>query len=322
MGLLVVGFAVIAIASLLWLVPTSPTTSTVGEHSTTTVSGIAGRNGTTAVQRHTTTTAPRARRSDAVLVALVTLGGGLITLAVLWDRIQELTIGGVSVQLADAAVALPDIDVVEAEAVHADTLESTAAREISKKVQEIADKRHGFVRVDLREGGLWRPVNLRMFVVLLAHRTAAEVIVFSGRGAAGPSTYLGAASAKRLAKRLEAEDSVLLAARQATDNMPMGSDQAVAVGMKFFEVLKDRRPDLANSQERVDRVGLIRLADEELIEDSVESERKSILSTQQQHAILRFSLPYVPITDGCRLDSVADQRRLAQRVALAATAAG
>jgi len=319
--LVVVGFAVILIGIALWLVPTSSTTSTVTERSTTTAAGNSARNGTTTVQRTTRTTAPGATRSDAVMVALVTLGGALLIVAVMWDRIQGFAFAGVSVQLADAGFLVEKIEIVEAAAIGGDWPYSTRAEDIGKKVRVIAEQRRGFVLVSLVSGGFWRPSKLCMFMVLLAHRSRVEVIVFIGDGASGEQTYLGAADLETLAEKLEKGNEALATAREKTDGMPMRSEkEALELGTAFFGVLETENSEWALSNDRVDKAGLALLAGPLLTTDCVESDDRKTLSSQQQRASLVFPLVYVPITDCGRLVSVADKQRLATRIARAATA--
>ncbi len=320
--LLVFGFAVILSGITFWLVPTSSTTSTVTERSTTTAAGNSAGNGTTTVQRTTRTTAPGATRSDAVLVALVTLGGALLIVAVMWDRIRGFTFAGVSVQLADAGFLVEKIDIVEAEAIGGDTPDNTHADDLAKKVREIAEKRRGFVLVSLADGKLWRPAKLCMFLVLLAHRSRAEAIVFIGDGPSGAQTYLGAANLEALAGKLEKDNDALATTHKETCGMSMCSDdEAGELGRKFFLALELKNNEWAvTSKERVDKALLAHLAGPVLTTESVEADDMRTLSSQQQRAILVFPLAYVPITNRGRLVSVADGKRLDRRIALAATA--
>jgi hypothetical protein len=165
-----------------------------------------------AFDKATTTRAPGTGRSDAVLVALLTFGAGLLLAATLRARIQEFAIGGVSIKLTEAAVASPGIALVDMEAPYVSSVDSTPINEIAKEADAIARRGVGLVRVDLRGGDLWAPLKFSVFVLLLAHRANAEVMVFSGDGKAGRDTFIGAASIARLANRLAADDPTLAAA--------------------------------------------------------------------------------------------------------------
>lgn len=314
-AIFVLGLATVIAAFVVWVVPTSNGTTTVSERSTTAVTGSAGTN-TTAVNKTTTTRAPGAGRSDTVLVALLTFGVGLVLTASFWDRIQTLAVGGVSITLSDAAVAAPGIALVDAAAAHVDALDGTAAGTIAQEVDAVAKRGLGLVRIDLRGGDLWAPLNLSLFVLLLAHRSNAEVIVFTGYGEAGPDTYFGAVSIEALADKLAADDLDLAVAYRANETMPIDNQEsAFALGQAFFEKLIQRDPSRAQSPERVDLKRLQTLAGRTLITASVQSEGERNLSKQQQRAILAFPLPFVPITDHRRLDQIVDRPRLADKIA-------
>jgi hypothetical protein len=328
-AIFVLGLAAVAATFVVWLIPTSSDTTTTRERSTTAATNSAGGKDTTAVDKTTVTRAPGANRSDTVVVALLTFGGGLLLAASFWNRIHSLAIGGVSITLADAAVATPGIALVDTAAVHVETRTSTAVDEIVPQVDSVAKRDLRLVCIDLRAGDLWAPLNLKLFVLMLSRRTNAEVIVFLGQGEAGPKTYFGAASVTRLADKLAADDPDLAAAHRATERIPLDrSEQAVgerSIGRSFFDKLQELDPSRAEgarvTEERVDLGTLQALAGRALIVDSVSSEGPRILSNRQQRAVLAFPLPYVPITDRGRLDELVDRSRLAERIALSAVGA-
>jgi hypothetical protein len=327
-AIFLLGLAAVVAAFVVWLIPTSSGTTTTRERSTTATNGGGGKD-RTAVDKTTVTRAPGANRSDTAFVALLTFGGGLLLAASFWNRIHSLAIGGVSVTLADAAVAPPGIALVDTAAVHVETRTSTAVDEIVPQVDSVARRDLRLVCVDLRAGDLWAPLNLSLFVLLLARRTNAEVIVFLGQGEAGPKTYFGAASVTRLADKLAADDPDLAAAHRATEKIPLDRSELAAgersIGRTFFDKLQELDPSRAEgsrvTEERVDLSTLQALAGRALITESVPSEGERTLSSRQQRAILAFLLPYVPITDRSRLDEIVDRARLAERIALSVTGA-
>jgi hypothetical protein len=318
------GLAAVIAAFVLWLIPTSSGTTTTRERSTTGVTDSTGGTNTTTVDRTTVTRAPGADRSDTVIVALLTFGGGLLLVASFWNRIHSLAIGGVSITLEDAAVATTGIALVDTAAAHVETRTSTAVDELGPQVASVAKRDLRLVCVDLRVGDLWAPLNLSLFVLLLAHRSKAEVIVFLGEGEAGPKTYFGTAAVERLADKLAADDPDLAAAHRATERIPLDRSELApgekSIGRSFFDELQKRDPTRAEgarvTEERVDLSALQALAGQALITESVQSEGERTLSSQQQHAVLTFPLPYVPITDRGRLDELIDRSQLAERIAL------
>lgn len=159
-AVLALGVAAVIAAFVLWLVPTSRSTTTVAESSTTTVSRSAGPDGTTTVRKTTGTTAPGAARSDVILVALLTFGVGLVLAAGIWDRLQEFSVGGVSIKLVETIVDAPGIALIDAVAAGVAAPMSTSFTNIARGVDSTARRRLGLVRVDLKDGKLWAPLNL------------------------------------------------------------------------------------------------------------------------------------------------------------------
>jgi hypothetical protein len=301
---------------VLWLVPTSHTSTTTAEN-TTTVIDSAGHKSTTAVKKLTTTTMPGVARSDAMLVAVLTFGVGLLFVASLWNRIQEFALDGVSIKLAETAVAPPEIAPVEV--VGAAFVESTSFDNIAKEVDRISKAGLGLVRIDLRRGDLWVATNLCLFVLLLADRSSAEVVVFSGQYSAGPDTYLGVASVGQLGDRLTAGEPALADAYRAVETMPLEVSPGIpeSLGRKFEAELM-QRPRLQDPSDKVDARRLHALAGKALLGASVEGSGKQSLSKQEQREILTFPLSYVPITYNGRLDKVIDKRQLTEKIALSA----
>lgn len=328
-AIFVLGLAAVVTACVVWLIPTPGDTTTTRERSTTAATNSAGGTDTTAVDKTTVTRAPGAGRSDTVVVALLTFGGGLLLAASFWNRIQSLAIGGVSITLIDAAVATPGIAIVDTAAGHVDSPTSTAVDELVRQVDSVVKRGLRLVRVDLRNGDLWAPLNLSLFVLLLARRTNAEVVVFTGQGEAGQETYVGAASVPRLADKLAADDPDLAAAHRVTERIPLDRSEltagATSIGRRFFDELQALNPNRAEGaqapEERVDLRTLQTLAGRVLIVESVPSEGQRMLSNWQQRAVLAFPLPYVPITDRGALDEIVDRSRLAERIARSAIGA-
>jgi hypothetical protein len=260
---------------------------------------------------------PGVGRSDAMQVALFTFGVGLLVVAILWDRIQEFTIGGVSITLVEVEIRTPQIALMEATADYVGWVADTAVVTIVEKVAE--DRRRSVARVDLRAGDLWAPTNLKLYVLLLAGRSSVEVAVFRGQGDAGPETYLGAASMAWLADRIKAEDPNLFTAYSATETMPLPPPQPAARNMvnTFWTELPQPRRQL--EPERVDLSRLYKLAGQALITDRVEVNGEQTLSKKQQRAILEFPLNYVPITDHHgRLHHIVDKRQVTKMIARSA----
>jgi hypothetical protein len=262
-----------------------------------------------------------------VVVALLAFGGGLLLAASFWSRIHSLAIGGVSVTLTDATVAATGIALVDTAAVHVQTGTSTAVDEIVPQVDSIAKRDLRLVCIDLGAGNVWAPLNLSLFVLLLARRTKAEVIVFIGEGE--PKTYFGAASVARLADKLAADDPDLAAAHRGTLRIPLDRSElavdAPTIGTSFFAKLQELDPSRAKSaqetKDRVDISTLQALAGQALITESVSSEGERVLSSRQQRAVLAFPLPYVPITDRGKLEELVDRSRLAERIAFSVVGA-
>ena len=97
------GIAIVIFAFVLWLLPTSHTTTKVTEITTT------------GVGKTTTTTMPGVGRSDAMLVATLTFGVGLLVVAVLWNRIKEFGIGSLSITLIEATAETQEITFADVE---------------------------------------------------------------------------------------------------------------------------------------------------------------------------------------------------------------
>jgi hypothetical protein len=314
----IVGVAAVTSAFVLWLVPTSHTSTTAAENTTTTVTDSAGHKSTTAVKKLTATTMPGTARSDAMLVAVLTFGAGLLFVASLWNQIQEFAFGGVSIKLSERAVAAPEIALVDAVAVGTAYVGSTSFDNIAKEADRISKAELGLVRIDLRQGDLWVTTNLCLFVLLLAGHSRAEVVVFSGQDFAGQDVYLGAASIGLLANRLAAGDPVLAAAYLAVETMPPENPLAsVSFGGKLDAELGNRNRVLDPS-DKVDTRRLYTLAGKTMITASVEGSGNQKLSKQQQRQILNFPLSYVPITYHSHLDNVIDKGQLTKKIALSA----
>lgn len=328
-AILVLGLAAVITALVVWLVPTSSGTTTTRERSTTAVTNAAGGKDTTAVDKTTVTRAPGASRSDTVVVALLTLGGGLLLAASFWSRIHSLTIGGVAVTLEEATVSSGTIGYVETAAGHVETSTrtSTAVDELVPQVDSVAKRDRRLVCVNLGADDVWGPLNLKLFVLLLAHRTNTEVIVFIRQEVgAEEKTYYGSASAALLGDKLAADDPDLAAAHRATEGIPLDRSELKAgqatIGRTFFDELGKRDQSRAEGAqaptERVDLSSLEEIAGPLLITDSVPSEGGRALSSRQQRDVLMFPLPYVPITDRGTLEELIDQSRLAKQIALSA----
>lgn len=317
---LILGIVAVAGAVAAWLVPVSPGMITVTENTPTTAIGNAGQRSMQTVKKTTTTTTPGVARSDAMLIALLTFGVGFLVVACLWDQIKEFTVGGVSIKIAETAVAGPEVALADAAAMHqAFAVTSAACEEIVSKVAVISEGKLGLVHVDLKggpEGYLWASTNLSLFMLLLAGRSRAETVVFTGHGHAGPQSYLGAASVEQLAYRLAARDPDLSAAYLTTETIPLQTTSAPGIlGDKFFEELICRDPGRRNENEKVDPERLEMLAGNTLIKDSVVSYGEQTLSKEEKRSILFFPLRYVPITYRDSLYQIIDRNKLADRLA-------
>jgi hypothetical protein len=309
LGLIAVGGAV-----ALWLLPASPAMTKAVDNTITTVTDPAGHKSSTNVTRNTTT------RSDAMLVGILTLGAGLLVVAVFWNRIQEFTIGGISIRLAEAATETPEIAVVSTVA---DTVTDFSVGKLKDKVDAISKRGLRFLRVDLQTGDKWPYLNLSVFMLLLAKRSRVEEVIFIGQvePAGRPETYLGAASVPRLADRIAAEDPDLAAAYRDAETTPGSPPSYTDWASILFAELGRRDPSRNPNQPNPpnpDWVGVTRLdelAGPALIHDLVEYKGEQTLSKKQQSAILRFPLNFVPITVRDRLDEVVDKRWLAEEIA-------
>lgn len=317
---LILGVAAVTSAFVLWLFPTSHTSTTAAENTTTTVIDTAGHKSTTAVRKQTATTMPGVARSDAMLVAVLTFGVGLLFAAGFWNRIQEFALGGVSIKLAEAAVAPPDIALGHIVAVGTEYIDSTSGDNIAGEVDRISKRGLGLVQIDLQQGDRWVATNLCLFVLLLRDRSRVEVVVFSGQDSAGPERYYGAASVGRLADRLEAGDRVLADAYHAIETMPLvrSSGPIESLGSKFYAELMQKDAGRVQQTNWVDPMRLYALAGKALITASVESSGEQSLSRQKQRELLAFPLNYVPITYRGLLDEVIDKGELAKMIASSA----
>jgi hypothetical protein len=305
------GIAIVIFAFVLWLLPTSHTTTKATENTTTAVIDSAGRKSTTDVGKTMTTTTPGVGRSDAMLVATLSFGVGLLVVAVLWNRIKELGIGSLlSITLVEASAETPEITFADADADQQYVILDSTLDKLANKVNAISNRGQRLVRVDLQSGDKWPPTILSAFVLLLARRSRVEVIIFSGQRDTESNMYLGAASLARLADRLAYEDPKLFAAYNAAEKKP------AELGPTFDTEMNAQDPDRSRETDRVDPRRLDELAGIALIHDRVETKGEQTLSKQQQRAILLFPLSYVPITKCGHLDKVVDKRLLTEKIAL------
>jgi hypothetical protein len=319
-AVLLLGVAAVIGGLVLWLAPALHTMTTVAQNTTTTVIDGAGHKSTTVDKRNTTTTTPGVG-SDAMLVAVFTFGVGLLAAASLWDRIQEFTIGGVSFRLAEAAVEDQEIALVDLSVYPEGYLDSITSIAIAKEVWAANSKDLRLARFDLHAGQLWAPTNLSLYMLLLAHRSSVEVVVFSGQEDAEPGRYFGAASVAWLADRVKAEDPDLFAAYRTTESITLTSEaDAEQLGSTFWTALGLQDPARVQpTDDRVDRGRLYEFAGEALITRSIEVHFGQALSKQEQLEILAFPLGYVPITN-CHghLEVVVDKRLIAKKMGLSA----
>jgi hypothetical protein len=130
------GILIVIFAFMLWLLPTSHTTTKVTEKTITAVIDSAGHKDTTDVGKTTTTTAPGIGRSDAMLVATLTFGIGLLVVAVFWNQIKKLGIGNLlSIELAEATAETPEeITFADAETDQVPTITDTTLNKLATKV--------------------------------------------------------------------------------------------------------------------------------------------------------------------------------------------
>jgi hypothetical protein len=295
---------------VLWLAPALHGVTTIEQKTNTRVSDSAGRTTTTEVKRNTTTTTPGAGKSDAMFVAVFTVGVGLAAVAALWHRIGEFTFGGVSIKLAEAAVGDQEIALVNAQvAEHVDSVVSTAVGNLIDGVRAIT-KEQKVAYVDLKAGKLWAPTNLSLYVLLLERHSEIEVVIFIGQKNADSRRYFGAASLGWLADRVKADNPALADAYSAVDKSPLKSEaesQSLALAL-------DGRGVLQSTADQVDQIWLERWAGKALVTMPVKVDVGQALSKQQQLEIRDFPLYFVPITNrNYHLEMVLDKRLIAAK---------
>jgi hypothetical protein len=353
-GWLVVRFIVLVAGAIfvgaglwLWLVPAGPADTTAKQKTVTTVTDGAGHKQTTTVQKNTEANAPGAGKSDAMLVAVFTVGVGLLAAGGLWDRIREFSFGGVSFRLSEAAAEDPELRIADILAPTVTNLDSAAPMGIADEVRKLPRDLRG-ARFDLQDGHWWAPENFSFYVLMLAYRSKVKVLVFTGQEGGEAGHYFGAAPVAWLADKVRIADPVVFAAYQATEHMPLTSyENASALGLAFYDKLAEG--DLAEraaaaargdqeppprvipppnasgpvvsgpSVDQVDRARLSHLAGEALITESIEVDVGEALSRRERLDIVAFPLTYVPITNRRgRLEVVLDKRRIARSMGFSA----
>jgi len=320
---LVVGLAAVIGGLVLWLNPAEPKRATVKEDTTTTVTDRAGHKNTTKVKKNTQTNTPGVGKSDAMLVAVFTVGVGLLAVGFLWHRIQEFGLGGVTVRLTEAAAEEPEFPLT-ASTLPLNTLDSTGPAAIAQEVRNLSDDVE-VARIDLGNGTFWAPTNLNFYMLLLAYRRKVKALVFTGLKGNELQYYFGVAPVAWLVDKVKSTDPVLFAAYQETAHLPLASEsEAGHLGNTFFNILlqKDRqKTDAAAKLDEpapppratgpVDPGWLYDFAEGALITRSIEVDVGQVVSKKEQLEILTFPLRYVPITNHHRsLEMVLDKRRI------------
>ena len=217
------GSAVAILGLVLWVAPALHGVTTDEQKTNTRVTDSAGRTTTTEVNRNTTTTTPGAGKSDAMFIAVFTVGVGLAAAAAMWHRIDEFTFGGVSIKLAEVVVVDQEIALVNAQvAEHVDSVVSTSVGNLIDGVRAITNEQK-LAYVDLKAGEQWAPTNLSLYILLLERHSAIEVVIFIGQKNADSRRYFGAAPLGWLADRVKADNPTLADAYSTTDKSPLKS---------------------------------------------------------------------------------------------------
>jgi hypothetical protein len=332
-AVLLLGLAAVIAGLVLWLNPAGPTKASANENTTTTVIDDAGRTSTTKVQKSTETKTPGVGKSDAMLVAVFTVGVGLLAVGLLWQRIQEIGFGNVlSVKLTEASVQEQDIPLAAATMQDSlSTLDSTRPGDIAKEVRKLSQKPDlVLARVDLRDGEWWVPTYLCFYMLLLADYSKVKQLIFTWEDDGQPETYLGAAPVEWLADKVKLRDPVLFAAYEETVNAPVMTSPATGatamtseggafgLGTTFSSNLQARDKTRKQGDPILERVSpnwLFEFADDALIKQCIQSDVGQALSKQEQLGILAFPLRFVPITNRHRkLIAVLDRRRIAENM--------
>ena len=222
-AVLLFGLAAVITGLVLWLNPAGPKKITANENTTTTVTDAAGHTRTTTVMKNTETKTPGVGKSDAMLVAVFTVGVGLLAVGLLWQRIQEIGFGNVlSVKLTEAAVKEQDIPLASAATQGSPNLDSTLPGDIAKEVRKLTQKPDlVLARVDLRDGNWWVPTYLCFYMLLLADYSSVKQLIFTWEADGQAETYLGTAQVEWLADKVKFRDPVLFAAYEETVNVPV-----------------------------------------------------------------------------------------------------
>lgn len=340
-AVLLVGAFFVVAGLWLWLVPTGPADTNAKQKTVTTVTDGAGHKQTTTVQKNTETNAPGAGKSDAMLVAVFSVGVGLLAAGGLWDRIREFSFGGVSFRLNEAAAEEPELKIADSLAPTVASLDSAAPVGIADEVRKLPRDLRG-ARFDLQDGQWWAPENFSFYVLMLACRSKVKVLVFTGQEGGEAEHYFGAAPVAWLADKVRIADPVVFAAYKATESMPLTSyEDASVLGNEFYQKLiaEDQAERTAAAERgeqepppriipppnasgpvfsgpsvvRVDRTRLSHLAGKALITESIEVDVGEALSRRERLDIVAFPLSYVPITNRHgRLEVVLDKRRIAR----------
>lgn len=299
------GSAVAILGLVFWLAPALNGVTTAEQETNTKVTDSVGRTTTTEVKSNTTTTTPGAGKSDAMFVAVFTVGVGLAATAAMWHRIGEFTFGGVSIKLAETAVGVQEIALVDATvAAHVDSVVSTAVESLIDGVRTIT-REQKLAYVDLKAGKLWAPTNLSLYILLLASHSEIEVVIFIGQRDADSQRYFGAAPVGRLADRVKADNPTLAGAYSAADKSRLKS----RVDAHNLALALDGAGVLLSTDDRVDQIWLERWAGKVLITLPVEVDVGQALSKQQRQGIFDFPLHFVPITNRhYHLEMVIDKR--------------
>jgi hypothetical protein len=315
--ILSLGGAAVVVGVVLAIFPAPRGHGLNSEHATTVT---VGKSGTSTVTSDKTTRVapPRSERSSTTIVAVLTAGIGLLLVAGFWSRLREFSLGNLTVALTDAVVLPGALAIADVNIGIYPPVDDTAVNMLIDAVNGIGALQQQAVRVDLKGGNLWRSLNLGFFVLLVATRTRAEVLVFTADAGPGRSEYIGAAAVSTLARRLVMAYPVL---RKANERIGNTKAMGRSLAEELAEVAREApiEPDPKLKQE--DYVNVRRLDDlagDTLERGSVSLGASGVLSAQEQREIISFPLTLVPATRDREFERVLDKTRLAERIAMAA----
>jgi len=315
------GLGLVVVGLVFWLVSIGDSTTTVGQTSTTSVSGATPS--TTVVASKKTTTQPLERGSDAVVGILIGTGGLLFLVSAFWGRIAEIGLpGGGSIKIGDAEVPAAGVDDA-AQAIRQAIpapgaphqfaqLMSSASIFIAGKTKEIASRKEEVVIVGLGAGDKWVLPNLFFLVHALERWTFTSLLVFTESNNTTDTLYVGCSSPRALRDQLEEVRPELLQARAATANSDL--DHA---GPDFFASWAEiQAPAAGQPAQPVTWVtgSLLKQLAGNALTRSVEITSPDEPAANDLRAILDFPYRYVPVTHAGLLVTTVDQSQVALRL--------